>query len=113
MSTKIFLTALCLAGLTSFGSAQDASVQKTYAPLNINNHTISELRMHQIGSILLPEGKPPFPAVVVMHGCNGVTQSTRVWARRLASWGYAALDHRQLHTRGLENVCEVSANSLA
>ena len=72
----------------------------------ISDATIGTLRAHQVGSILLPEGRPPpYPAVVVLHGCNGVSSSTRIWARRLASWGYAALIVDSLTPRGLDNIC--------
>jgi dienelactone hydrolase len=58
--------------------------------------------------LILPQGAPPFPAVVVMHGCNGVSSNTRVWARRLASWGYAALIIDSFSSRGLAQVCDGS-----
>ncbi len=74
----------------------------------INNDTIGELRQHQSGSILLPQGQPPFPAVIVLHGCNGVSQNTFAWARRLASWGYAALIINSFTPRHLVQVCDGS-----
>lgn len=82
--------------------------RKPHAPLVISDETIGILRQQQVGSIILPQGKPPFPAVVVLHGCNGVSQNTRVWARRLASWGYAALIIDSFSTRGLRQVCDGS-----
>jgi dienelactone hydrolase len=78
------------------------------APPIINNDTIGELRQHQSGSILLPQGRPPYPAVIVLHGCNGVSQNTFAWARRLASWGYAALVINSLTPRHLRQVCDGS-----
>jgi dienelactone hydrolase len=81
---------------------------KLHAPLVVNNETIGILRQHQIGSIILPQGTPPFPAVVVLHGSNGVSLNTRVWARRLASWGYAALIIDSFTPRGLKEVCDGS-----
>jgi dienelactone hydrolase len=89
-------------------SAQDAAVPGERVPPVINEGTIGILRQHQVGSILLPRGTPPFPAVVVLHGCNGVSQNTRVWARRLASWGYAALIIDSFSSRGLAQVCDGS-----
>ena len=74
-------------------------------PLTVSDATIGELRAGQVGSIILPDGSPPFPAVVVLHGCNGVSPNTRVWARRLASWGYAALILDSFSPRGIDNVC--------
>lgn len=46
--------------------------------------------------------------MVVLHGCNGVSQNTHVWARRLASWGYAALFIDSFSSRGLTQVCDGS-----
>ena len=89
-------------------SAQDETVSDGRAPPTINEKTIGILRQHQAGSIILPQGTPPFPAVVVLHGCNGVSQNTRVWARRLASWGYAALVIDSFSSRGLTQVCDGS-----
>jgi dienelactone hydrolase len=108
-----------LAALTFAARAQDAqpdtdaalqtkAARKPHAPLTINDETIGILRQHQVGSIILPQGKPPFPAIVVLHGCNGVSQNTRVWARRLASWGYAALMIDSFSSRGLQQVCDGS-----
>ena len=82
--------------------------RNVHAPLVISDETVGVLRRHQIGSIILPQGKPPFPAVVVLHGCNGVSPNTRVWARRLASWGYAALIVDSFSARGLRQVCDGS-----
>src|ERR1700689_4665123 len=39
----------------------------------------------------LPDGKGPFPAVIVLHGCDGIRAQETGWASRLNSWGYAAL----------------------
>ncbi len=88
--------------LTAHGSSAQ---QSSKPPLNVSDATIGELRAGQVGSIILPEGSPPFAAVVVLHGCNGVSQNTRVWARRLASWGYAALILDSFSPRGIDNVC--------
>jgi dienelactone hydrolase len=99
----IRLAALCSAVvLSTIAAAQDRDARR---PLTITDETIGVLRQHQAGSIVLPHGKPPFPAVVVLHGCNGISPSTRIWARRLASWGYAALIVDSFTPRGLKNVC--------
>jgi dienelactone hydrolase len=92
--------------LPSFAIAQNETPSPR--PPVISNETIGILREHQVGSIILPSGTPPFPAVVVLHGCNGVSQNTFVWARRLASWGYAALIINSFNPRGLEQVCDGS-----
>jgi dienelactone hydrolase len=38
-----------------------------------------------------PEGEGPFPAVVLLHGCHGVSASTHDWARWFRRQGYVAL----------------------
>jgi dienelactone hydrolase len=60
---------------------------------------------NQAGELFLPPGTGPFAAVVVLHGCNGVSPHTRGWARRLVSWGYAALIVDSFRPRGMDNVC--------
>jgi dienelactone hydrolase len=55
--------------------------------------------------LFVPKGEGPFPAVVVLHGCNGVGPAMRIWARRLASWGYMALVVDSFGPRGLSMVC--------
>src|SRR4029079_7566471 len=81
------------------------SAAAQHAPLVINNDTVGELRAGQVGTLILPSGQPPFPAVIVLHGCNGVSPNARTWARRLASWGYASLILDSFTSRGIKNVC--------
>jgi poly(3-hydroxybutyrate) depolymerase len=83
MARKAVLAALALLGLGGAAVAQE--VPALPAPLVITDDTIGILRQHQVGSLILPQGQPPYPAVIVLHGCNGVSANTRVWARRLAS----------------------------
>jgi dienelactone hydrolase len=54
----------------------------------------------------LPPGEGPFPAVIVLHGCAGLGASQWIWARRLNSWGYAALIPDSMTPRGIKRVCE-------
>jgi dienelactone hydrolase len=91
----------CLLLAISVGTA----TAQQWPPLTINDATVGGLRSHKVGKLKLPKGAAPFPAVVVLSGCNGVKESTRVWARRLVSWGYAALIVDSFRPRGLKNVC--------
>jgi len=54
----------------------------------------------------LPEGKGPFPAVIVLHGCGGRGASQLIWAARLNAWGYAVLIPDSMTPRGVKRVCE-------
>ena len=50
----------------------------------------------------------PYPAVVVLHGCNGMFGSSAVIADRLSSWGYVTLAVVSLGPRvsGIANRCD-------
>ena len=86
-------------------SLQASSAQPQWPALTFNGDTVGGLRSHKVGALKLPEGTAPFPAVVILPGCNGVKHETRVWARRIASWGYAALIVDSFRPRGIKNVC--------
>lgn len=53
----------------------------------------------------LPAGQGPFPAVVLLHGCNGVGRLYIQWAARLRSWGYATLIVDSFKPRGVRSKC--------
>lgn len=52
-----------------------------------------------------PEGSGPFPVVILLHGCSGVTQAELGWARELRSRGYAALIVDSFRPRGFREIC--------
>ena len=52
-----------------------------------------------------PAGDGPFPAVVLMHGCGGISPNVIAWARWLQAEGYAALVVDSFSSRGLKRVC--------
>lgn len=52
-----------------------------------------------------PSVAGPHPAVVVLHGCNGVGLHERVWSQQLAAWGYVALLVDSFRPRGIVTVC--------
>jgi dienelactone hydrolase len=52
-----------------------------------------------------PEGSGPFPAVVLMHGCHGVSGSTRQWAGWFREHGYVALIVDSWLPRGIRDGC--------
>jgi dienelactone hydrolase len=57
------------------------------------------------GTIHSPTGAGPWPAIVVLHGCGGVSSRTSVWGKRLADWGYLALVLDSFTSRGVKSVC--------
>ena len=52
-----------------------------------------------------PDGAGPFAAVVLLHGCHGVSDSTRQWARWLRDRGYVALIVDSWAPRGIRDGC--------
>lgn len=56
-------------------------------------------------SLNKPEGEGPFPALVLLHGCAGIHDTHRWWARKLNAEGYVTLIVNSLGPRRLANVC--------
>lgn len=63
------------------------------------------------GTLQLPPGAGPFPAVIVLHGCGGLGANQKLWAQRLNDWGYAAFILDSFGPRGLRSVCAPLAQS--
>ena len=57
------------------------------------------------GDLYVPGSAGPHPAVILLHGCSGITASTTSWALWLRSEGYAALVLDSFSARGLRNIC--------
>ena len=55
-----------------------------------------------------PSGLGPFPAVVLLHGCHGVSESNHEWARWFRDQGYVALLVDSWTPRGVGKTCEPS-----
>lgn len=55
--------------------------------------------------LVTPDGPGPFPAVILLHGCGGVSRNQTYWADRLRDWGYAALILDSFAARGVTTVC--------
>ena len=59
--------------------------------------------------LLTPKGSGPYPAVILLHGCGGVTPNVPAWAQWLQSEGYAALVLDSFGGRNIRNLCAGSA----
>jgi dienelactone hydrolase len=58
------------------------------------------------GLLRRPEGAGPFPAVVLLHSCNGNWQKLdERWGRQIAPWGYVTLTVDSFGPRGIDNTC--------
>jgi dienelactone hydrolase len=64
------------------------------------------------GILTMPRGDGPFPAVVLLHVCDGIREpgtgtaaQMTGWARRLADWGYVTLQVDSLGPRSIADGC--------
>lgn len=64
----------------------------------------------------LPSGSGPFPALVVLHTCGGLSHLgmggpslVEQWVRRVNGWGYAALVPDSFAPRGVSSICSPEA----
>lgn len=58
------------------------------------------------GFLAKPEGNGPFPAVVLMHTCAGITEHEESWSDRLVAWGYVVLTVDSFTPRGQKHICD-------
>jgi dienelactone hydrolase len=58
------------------------------------------------GELYLPGGAGPFAAMVIAHGCGGVSGAERYWASALKAAGFAALIVDSFGPRGIDRTCD-------
>ena len=54
-----------------------------------------------LGRLYTPSRDDPLPAVVLLHGADGIWDWNDLWAERLMHWGYVVLDVDSMTPRGL------------
>jgi dienelactone hydrolase len=84
MMFRLRSAALALVAMIVLHGPADAAVQKTVA---IRTTAAGRLA----GTFYFPESAGPVPAVLVLHTAGGLSETDRIYARRLAESGYAAL----------------------
>jgi dienelactone hydrolase len=94
---------LCM--LVSLCAACAQPPRDVSGPLVFDAATVGAPQSHAFAELYRPEGAGPFPAVVVLHGCDGVGEHYRTWARRLAAWGYVAMLVDSFGPRNVKTVC--------
>jgi dienelactone hydrolase len=109
---RVSLLALGLAALLGAGAASAGTLVEFpnlagHMPTNLSGYLArpdSGLSA-ELGSP--SDGGAPYPAVVVLHGCNGMFGHTAEIADRLSSWGYVTLAVDSLGPRvsGVANHC--------
>jgi len=111
LGLRISLLAIGLASLLGAGHASAGSL--------IEFSNVSEQAPKLVGYLARPDrglsallgsggGRPNanrYPAVVVLHGCSGISSHSAAIADRLGSWGYVALAIDSLGPRGIADRC--------
>jgi len=112
LAFRISLLAIGLASLIGAGAASAGTLVEFpnldgHTPANLSGYLArpdaglsAEIGGHSDGA--------PYPAVVVLHGCNGMFGNSAVIADRLSSWGYVTLAVDSLGPRvsGIANRCD-------
>ena len=102
--------ASCFAAAASAGALVDFANLSERGPATLFGYLA---RPDQGLSALLgpgAHGPEQYPAVVVLHGCSGLSSHTAGIADKLGSWGYVALAVDSLGARGLANRCTGGAS---
>lgn len=95
---------LCLGGPLLCSVEQGAVAPA--ALVHFNGIPASPKPLVSQGYLRRPEGDGPFPAVVLLHGCNGSPEAIdQNWGVTVSSWGYVTLAMDSFGPRGLKNTC--------
>ena len=87
------------------GCAAPPLERPSFAPTDAGQITVPLSRdLTLTGMLSLPVSGKPASAVVLMHGCSGVSATHRAWATTLHGWGYAALVLDSFAARGVRSV---------
>jgi dienelactone hydrolase len=100
-----FLVALAVLCTAAMASAADG-------PLTFDAKSVGAPSSGATMELWRPAGPGPFPAIVVLHGCDGVTNHQRNWAARLVSWGYVAAVVDSFRPRHVNSTCVGGGNPL-
>ena len=57
-------------------------------------------------NLVKPEGEGQFPAVIMMHGCSGVSPRLDHWEKQFVQWGYVVLRVDSLTPRKQQTFCD-------
>lgn len=74
-------------------------------PLTFEPGTVGAPQSGARAELSVPAGAQPFPAMVVLHGCDGVGRHVRLWAQQLVDWGYVAIVVDSFRPRRMTTVC--------
>jgi dienelactone hydrolase len=100
--SKLGIVAL-LAGLLLMGGSA-AALDSGAAIVELESPVVRAQPLE--GLLRRPSGAGPFPAVVLLHSCNGNWQKLdERWGRQIALWGYVTLTVDSFGPRGIDETC--------
>ncbi|HKO69984.1 MAG TPA: dienelactone hydrolase family protein [Bradyrhizobium sp.] len=113
LGTMALMIALC--GQTSRARAEEL-VKFESAPYVLGQvqqrqaiergETVAKLPTTIEGYLSKPDGAGPFPAIVYLHGCSGLSSTTRARiGALLTGWGYVSLAVDSFTSRGIKEAC--------
>ncbi len=102
----IVATLILVGLLAPFVTRPRSEILPWDAPLSFGPHDIGPPYSEALAEIRRPAGPPPYPVVVILSGCAGITHNERDWSVRLASWGYAAVLIDAFYHRHLKPLCD-------
>lgn len=72
---------------------------------------VSEATPATVTAVLsVPPADSPVPAVVITHGCGGLSGGANTWGRNLVEFGYATLVIDSFKGRGVREICSGREN---
>lgn len=74
-------------------------------PLTFDADTVGGPASNARAELSAPAMAGPFPAIVVLHGCDGVGRHARLWAQQLVAWRYVAIVVDSFRPRDITTVC--------
>jgi dienelactone hydrolase len=109
LATFYLGTAASADDLVKFDSAPYIMGQIQQRQAIERGETVANLSATIEGYLSKPDGAGPFPAVVYLHGCNGLSENTRHRiADLMTGWGYVSLAVDSFTTRGIKEACDRS-----
>ncbi|HET7342784.1 MAG TPA: dienelactone hydrolase family protein, partial [Methylomirabilota bacterium] len=73
--------------------------------VSASRFALSEQAATIAGDLRVPAGAGPFPLVVLLHGCGGLSNAEHGWVTPLGRAGYATFTVDSFRGRGLREVC--------
>jgi len=101
------LTRACLAVAASLAFAAGAAAGAARETISIDVTAPQPATI--TADFYMPSGSGPHPAVMLFHGCGGVTPNIAAWSQWLQAEGYAVLAVHSFPGRGIRNLCADSS----